>query len=35
MTEIPKSLWKEFGIHFRTRRDKPEEDKEDNQENES
>ena len=35
MTEIPKSLWKEFGVHFRTRRDKPEEDKEDNQENES
>jgi uncharacterized protein with von Willebrand factor type A (vWA) domain len=35
MTEIPKSLWKEFGIHFRTRRDKPEEDKEDKQETES
>jgi hypothetical protein len=35
MTEIPKSLWREFGIHFRTRRDRPEEDKEDNQENES
>jgi uncharacterized protein with von Willebrand factor type A (vWA) domain len=33
MTEIPKSLWKEFGIHFRTRRDKPAEDKQDPQEN--
>jgi uncharacterized protein with von Willebrand factor type A (vWA) domain len=33
MTEIPKSLWKEFGIQFRIRREKPDEETEDNQKN--